>query len=83
MIEQEHFAEVEMFGRELTCKVIAVGKPMDKYPRNRTLWIERAEDEYAKPYYVPPFCLLYRDDWLKARKLFEASAATAESRNET
>jgi len=67
MSEVVHEAVVTMFSREKLCRVTAVGKPQKSYPPNRTLWIERAEDEYAKPFYVPPFCVLQRDDWMNGK----------------
>jgi hypothetical protein len=58
-------AIVEMFGRLKLCMVTAVGEQQDRYQPHKTLWVERGEDEYAIPHYKEPFCILYRQDWIR------------------
>lgn len=58
-------ALVTMFGEKRICAVTAIGEPQAAYSREKTLWVERAEDEYATPHYKPPFCILDRWDWLR------------------
>ena len=46
------------------------GDPQAEYEADRILWVERAEDEYGispnGPFSIQsPFCVLYRDDWLR------------------
>jgi hypothetical protein len=55
---------VEKFGKRRVCKVTAYGEPQPSYTSEQILWVERGEDEYAMPHYKPPFCVLYREDWL-------------------
>lgn len=58
-------ALVTMFGEQRICVVTAVGEPQSAYSREKTLWVERAEDEYAIQHYKPPFCILDQRDWLR------------------
>jgi hypothetical protein len=59
------YAVVTMFGQRRRCKVRAYGVPQAEYPKDRMLWVERAEDEYAIPRMVRPFCVLDRSDWIR------------------
>ena len=60
-----HLATVTMFNTRKTCFVVGYGEPQGEYTPSQTLWVERGEDEYAIPHYKPPFCVLYRQDWLR------------------
>ena len=59
------YAVVTMFGKRRRCKVRAYGAPQAEYPKDRMLWVERGEDEYAIPGMVRPFCVLDRTDWIR------------------
>lgn len=59
------YSVVSMFGMKKRCAVTAHGEPQASYDKQHTLWVERCEDEYAIPSYKPPFCVLYRKDWLQ------------------
>ena len=63
---KEHYAQVEMFNQKRICKVRAYGEPQSEYDKKHTLWVERGEDWYAFNHYVPPFCVLERQEWLRA-----------------
>jgi len=62
-------AIVTMFGRRRICDVIAHGCVRQEYSKKQTVWIERAEDEYALMRQKPPFCILYRENWLKGTEI--------------
>jgi hypothetical protein len=62
------YAIVSMFGRRKRCEVTAYGEQQTEYRPDRMLWVERGEDEYARPHYEPPFCVLYREDWLRGEE---------------
>ena len=69
------YAVVSMFGQTKKCEVTAYGTPQDSYTRDQMLWVERGEDEYARPHYSPPFCVLYREDWLRGEESCERPAS--------
>ena len=63
-------AAVEMFGKHRICQVTSYGDDvMMAYPKDRTLWVERAEDEYGVQAWLEstpkPCCVLRREDWIK------------------
>ena len=58
-------AIVSMFGKRKLCFVDAYGEALPEYPRERMLWVERAEDMYAQPHYVEPYCILERGAWIR------------------
>ena len=60
-----HTSIVTMFGKRRRCRVVAYGARLDEYTPDQTLWIERSEDQYAIPHYREPFCLLYREHWMR------------------
>jgi hypothetical protein len=62
------YAIVSMFGRRKLCKVTACGEKQKEYSKDQILWVERGEDEYARPHYKAPFCVLYRKDWLRGEE---------------
>jgi hypothetical protein len=62
----EHYAQVTMFDQKRTCKVITYGDPQQEYDKEHMLWIQRDEDWYALHHYVEPFCVLKREEWLRA-----------------
>jgi hypothetical protein len=59
------YAIVSMLGKRRKCKVTAYGKQKEEYDQPNILWVERGEDEYGIPPWNPPFCVLYREDWLR------------------
>lgn len=63
------YAVVPMFGRRKSCKVTAFGYPQPEYRKDKTLWVERAEDLYAQPHYQEPYCVLRREDWIQGGEL--------------
>lgn len=60
---------VSMFGRSKRCEVTAYGEQQKEYRKDQVLWIERGEDEYARQHFKAPFCVLYREDWLRGEEL--------------
>lgn len=65
LITSRCYATVSMFGKNKLCAVTAYGVPQDRYTKDQMIWVERGEDEYAIMSYTPPFCVLYREDWLR------------------
>jgi hypothetical protein len=71
--DKPHRVVVEKFGKRRLCRVTAYGEPQSSYTSEQILWVERGEDEYAMPHYKPPFCVLYREEWLMGQDQLQPS----------
>lgn len=63
------YAIVKMFNEHRKCRVRWFGAPLVRFGPDQTIWVERAEDEYAAINRKGIFCILDKSDWLKGSKI--------------